>query len=102
MIKIFEDDDPKWKIFAHVLEHGITGIADGRISTRDKLEDVKEKARSDRHDHVAAHCPLYLSRQLNRAAMCLARLEGTAVDMARFFQTISDDGSPKAYQNLVG
>jgi hypothetical protein len=54
MIKIFEDDDPAWKILAHVLEHGITGIAGGRMSTRNKLEDVKEKARSDRHDNVAA------------------------------------------------
>jgi hypothetical protein len=34
--------------------------------------------------------------------MCLARLEGAAVEMARFFQIISDDGSPKAYPNLVG
>ena len=54
MIKIFEDDDPAWKILVHVLEHGIAGIAGGRTSTRSKLNEVKEKARSGRHDNVAA------------------------------------------------
>ena len=36
------------------LGHGIAGVAGGRMSTRNKLEEVKEKARSDRHDNVAA------------------------------------------------
>lgn len=54
MIKIFEDDDFAWKILVHVLEHGIAGVAGGRMSTRNKLEEVKEKARSDRHDNIAA------------------------------------------------
>lgn len=54
MIKIFEDDDPAWKILVHVLEHGIAGIAGGRMSTRNKLVEVKDKARTDRHDNVAA------------------------------------------------
>lgn len=54
MIKIFEDDDPAWKILVHVLEHGIAGIAGGRMSTRTKLAEVKEKARSDRHGNIAA------------------------------------------------
>lgn len=54
MIKIFEDDDPAWEILAHVLEHGIAGIAGGRTSTRNKLSEVNHKARSDRHDNVAA------------------------------------------------
>lgn len=54
MVKIFEDDDFAWKILVHVLEYGIAGIAGGRMSTRNKLEEVKEKARSDRHDNVVA------------------------------------------------
>lgn len=54
MIKIFEDDDPAWNILVHVLEHGIAGIAGGRMSTRNKLEEVKEKAHSDGHENVVA------------------------------------------------
>ncbi|WP_122612013.1 hypothetical protein [Pseudomonas atacamensis] len=54
MIKIFDDDEPAWKILVHVLEQGIAGIAGGRMSTRNKLVEVKEKARSDRHVNVVA------------------------------------------------
>ena len=54
MIKIFEDDDPTWKILVHVLEHGVAGIAGGRMSTRSKLSEVREQARIDRHGNVVA------------------------------------------------
>lgn len=54
MIKIFDDNEPAWRILVHVLEQGIAGIAGGRMSTRNKLVEVKEKARSDRHDNVVA------------------------------------------------
>ena len=40
MIKIFEDDEPAWRILTHVLEHGVAGIAGGRMSTRNKLNEV--------------------------------------------------------------
>lgn len=42
MIKIFEDDEPAWRILTHVLEHGGAGIAGGRMSTRNKLNEVRE------------------------------------------------------------
>ena len=43
MIKIFEDDEPAWRILTHVLEYGVAGIAGGRMSTRNKLNEVREQ-----------------------------------------------------------
>lgn len=54
MIRIFEDDDAPEVILGHVLEHGIAGIAGGRMVTRRALARVRELAEKNRHPEVIA------------------------------------------------
>ncbi|WP_405119922.1 hypothetical protein [Pseudomonas leptonychotis] len=54
MIKIFEDDDSALDILSYVMAEGVAGIAGGRMSTRNKLGEVRILAEEKRHPEIVA------------------------------------------------
>lgn len=59
MIRIFEDDDSAREILDHVLDHGIAGIAGGRMTTERKLLEVRSLAEHTQHPEIVAVATLH-------------------------------------------
>lgn len=59
MVKIFEDDDSAEGILNHLLEHGIAGIAGGRMTTESKLLEVRSLAEYTQHPEIVAVATLH-------------------------------------------